>query len=170
MPTTSPPAPKRRAAAVGRCTPRRSRGTLKDDRCRPEPCGVCKARPTWTVEHIGDTPCRQGPRRALDYVVGLFKKRPFSSTKTTTIAGGLARHPDHYRRAPRPLKTPNLLTSLLTPKTVEQRTPVVGMNLGFYNQSLLSSRSMVRIHQGAYSKDSSSTGFLVVPRALILRC
>ena len=159
MPATSLPALERRAAAVGRCTPRRSRGTLKDDRCRPEPCGVCKAWPTWTVEYIGDTPCRQGPRRALDYVVGLFKKRPFSSTKTTPIAGGLARHPDHYRRAPRPLKTPNLLTSLLTPKTVEQRTQVAGMNLGAYNQSLLSSRSMVRIHQGASPDTLRHLGF-----------
>ncbi len=30
------PAPERRAAAAGRCTPRRSRGTLKDGRCRLE--------------------------------------------------------------------------------------------------------------------------------------
>ena len=36
MPTTSPPAPERRAAAAGRCTPRRSRGTLKDGRRRPD--------------------------------------------------------------------------------------------------------------------------------------
>ena len=50
---TPTPAPQRRAAAAGRCTPRRSRGTLKDgrrrtDRCaqriRPEPCGDCSAR------------------------------------------------------------------------------------------------------------------------------
>ena len=34
-------APERRAAAAGRCTPRRSRGTLKDGRRRPKPCGVC---------------------------------------------------------------------------------------------------------------------------------
>jgi hypothetical protein len=36
---TPTPAPERRAAAAGRCTPRRSRGTLKDGRCPPEPCG-----------------------------------------------------------------------------------------------------------------------------------
>jgi len=41
MPATPTPAPERRAAAAGRCTPRRSRGTLKDGRRRPEPCGVC---------------------------------------------------------------------------------------------------------------------------------
>ncbi len=44
--------PERRAAAAGRCTPRRSRGTLRDgrrrtERCaqqnRPETCGVCSA-------------------------------------------------------------------------------------------------------------------------------
>ena len=41
---TPSPAPERRAAAAGRCTPRRSRGTLKDGRRRPEPCGACSAR------------------------------------------------------------------------------------------------------------------------------
>jgi hypothetical protein len=40
LPVTPTPAPERRAAA-GRCTPRRSRGTLKDGRCRPEPYGDC---------------------------------------------------------------------------------------------------------------------------------
>lgn len=43
MPATPTPAPERRAAAAGRCTPRRRRGTLKDGRCRPEPCGGCSA-------------------------------------------------------------------------------------------------------------------------------
>ena len=43
LPATPTPAPERRAAAAGRCTPRRSRGTLKDGRRRPEPCGVCSA-------------------------------------------------------------------------------------------------------------------------------
>jgi hypothetical protein len=43
MPATPTPAPERRAAAAGRCTPRRSRGTLKDGRRRPEPCGGCSA-------------------------------------------------------------------------------------------------------------------------------
>jgi hypothetical protein len=43
LPTTPTSAPERRAAAAGRCTPRRSRGTLKDGRRRPEPCGVCSA-------------------------------------------------------------------------------------------------------------------------------
>jgi len=43
LPTTSPPAPVRRAAAAGRCTPRCSRGTLKAGRRRPKPCGVCSA-------------------------------------------------------------------------------------------------------------------------------
>ena len=41
LPATPTPAPGRRAAAAGRCTPRRSRGTLKDGRCRPEPYGDC---------------------------------------------------------------------------------------------------------------------------------
>jgi hypothetical protein len=41
LPATPTPAPERRAAAAGRCTPRRSRGTLKDGRRRPKPCGVC---------------------------------------------------------------------------------------------------------------------------------
>jgi hypothetical protein len=41
--TPTAPAPERRAAAAGRCTPRRSRGTLKDGRCRPESCGDCSA-------------------------------------------------------------------------------------------------------------------------------
>ncbi|MDH4405042.1 MAG: hypothetical protein QE276_03375 [Cyanobium sp. D14.bin.5] len=37
MPTIpKSPAPERRAAAAGRCRPRRSRGTLKDGRCRLE--------------------------------------------------------------------------------------------------------------------------------------
>ena len=36
MPATPTPAPERRAAAAGRCTPRRSRGTLKDGRRRPQ--------------------------------------------------------------------------------------------------------------------------------------
>jgi hypothetical protein len=40
MPATLTPAPELRAATAGRCTPRRSRGTLKDGRCRPEPCGA----------------------------------------------------------------------------------------------------------------------------------
>jgi len=43
LPVTPTPDPERRAAAAGRCTPRRSRGTLKDGRCRPEPGGVCRA-------------------------------------------------------------------------------------------------------------------------------
>jgi len=52
LPATLTPAPERRAAAAGRCTPRRSRGTLNDGRCRtgrcaqrirPEPCGGCSA-------------------------------------------------------------------------------------------------------------------------------
>ena len=34
--STPSPAPERRAAAAGRCTPRRSRGTLKDGPRRPE--------------------------------------------------------------------------------------------------------------------------------------
>jgi hypothetical protein len=42
-PATPIQAPERRAAAAGRCTPLRSRGTLKDGRCRPEPGGVCRA-------------------------------------------------------------------------------------------------------------------------------
>ena len=42
-PSPNTPAPARRAAAAGRCTPRRSRGTLKDGRRRPEPCGGCSA-------------------------------------------------------------------------------------------------------------------------------
>ena len=42
MPTTpTSPDPERRAAAAGRCTPRHSRGTLKDSRCRTEPSGAC---------------------------------------------------------------------------------------------------------------------------------
>ena len=43
LPTTPTPALERRAAAAGRCTPRRSRGRLKDGCRRPEPCGVCSA-------------------------------------------------------------------------------------------------------------------------------
>jgi hypothetical protein len=40
-------APERRAAAAGRCRPRHSRGTLKDGRCRPQPCGsVISPKPT----------------------------------------------------------------------------------------------------------------------------
>ena len=41
LPATPTPAPERRAAAAGRCTPRQSRGTLKDGRRRPETCGGC---------------------------------------------------------------------------------------------------------------------------------
>jgi hypothetical protein len=40
MPTTQTQAPERRVAAADRCTPRRSRGTLKDSRRRPEPRGT----------------------------------------------------------------------------------------------------------------------------------
>ena len=36
MPSTPTSAQERRAAAAGRCTPRRSRGTLKDGRRRPD--------------------------------------------------------------------------------------------------------------------------------------
>ena len=41
LPATPTPAPERGAAAAGRYTPRRSRGTLKDGRRRPKPCGDC---------------------------------------------------------------------------------------------------------------------------------
>jgi hypothetical protein len=63
-----PPPPslalERRAAAAGRCTPRRSRGTLKDSRCRPEPCGDCSAlrqvlnsdRGFWQGDQSGSVP------------------------------------------------------------------------------------------------------------------
>jgi hypothetical protein len=44
LPATPTPAPERRAAAAGRCTPRRSRGTLKDGRCRPEPASQAERR------------------------------------------------------------------------------------------------------------------------------
>jgi hypothetical protein len=46
-PATPIPAPERRAAAAGRCTPLRSRGTLKDGRRRPKPCGVRQSRAVW---------------------------------------------------------------------------------------------------------------------------
>ena len=42
-PATRSLAPERRAAAAGRCTPRQSRGTLKDGRRQPELCVVCSA-------------------------------------------------------------------------------------------------------------------------------
>ena len=41
------PAPERRAAAAGRCTPRHSRGTLKDGLRRPKPCGVRQSLAVW---------------------------------------------------------------------------------------------------------------------------
>ena len=52
-------------------------------------------------------------------------------------------------------ETQNLLTFLLTPKAAGRKTSVTGGILGFYNQSLLSSRSMVRIHQGAFQSGLS---------------
>ena len=40
MPTTPTPDPERRAAAAARYRPRRSRGTLKDGRCRTDRCAL----------------------------------------------------------------------------------------------------------------------------------
>ena len=121
MPTTTPPASERRAAAAGRCTPRHSRGTLKDGRRRPEPCGARSAQ-------------RQG--------------RPTPSIEQLLARQLLDAQSSSLPRSEGP-ETPNLLTFLLTPKAAGRKTSVTARILGFYNQSLLSSRSMVRIHQGA---------------------
>jgi len=111
----------RRAAAAGRCTPRHSRGTLKDGRRRPEPCGARSAQ-------------RQG--------------RPTPSIEQLLARQLLDAQSSSLPRSEGP-ETPNLLTFLLTPKAAGRKTSVTARILGFYNQSLLSSRSMVRIHQGA---------------------
>jgi len=122
MPATPTPAPERRAAAAGRCTPRHSRGTLKDGRRRPEPCGARSAqqqgRPTPSIEQLL-------ARQLLD-------------AQSSSLP-----------RSEGP-ETPNLLTFLLTPKAAGRKTSVKARILSFYNQSLLSSRSLVRIQQGAF--------------------
>ena len=67
-------APDRRAAAAGRCRPRRSRGRLKDGRRRPEPCGVRRTWLRWTAE---DPQCHCAPRGtppSIEYAPGLFKE------------------------------------------------------------------------------------------------
>ena len=130
MPTTTPPASERRAAAAGRCTPRHSRGTLKDGRRRPEPCGARSAQ-------------RQG--------------RPTPSIEQLLARQLLDAQRSSLPRSEGP-ETPNLLTFLLTPKAAGRKTSVTARILGFYNQSLLSSRSMVRIHQGAYFTHRTATG------------
>ena len=130
MPTTTPPASERRAAAAGRCTPRHSRGTLKDGRRRPEPCGARSAQ-------------RQG--------------RPTPSIEQLLARQLLDAQSSSLPRSEGP-ETPNLLTFLLTPKAAGRKTSVTARILGFYNQSLLISRSMVRIHQGAYFTRRPATG------------
>ncbi len=122
MPTTTPPASERRAAAAGRCTPRHSRGTLKDGRRRPEPCGARSAQ-------------RQG--------------RPTPSIEQLLARQLLDAQSSSLPRSEGP-ETPNLLTFLLTPKAAGRKTSVTARILGFYNQSLLSSRSLVRVQQGAF--------------------
>ncbi|MEY4746911.1 MAG: hypothetical protein RLZZ442_1503 [Cyanobacteriota bacterium] len=122
MPTTTPPASERRAAAAGRCTPRHSRGTLKDGRRRPEPCGARSAQ-------------RQG--------------RPTPSIEQLLARQLLDAQSSSLPRSEGP-ETPNLLTFLLTPKAAGRKTSAIASILGFYNQSLLSSRSLVRIQQGAF--------------------
>jgi len=128
MPTTTPPASERRAAAAGRCTPRHSRGTLKDGRGRPEPCGARSAQ-------------RQG--------------RPTPSIEQLLARQLLDAQSSSLPRSEGP-ETPNLLTFHLTPKAAGRKTSVTARILGFYNQSLLSSRSSVRITQGAFQ---SRAGF-----------
>ena len=76
MPTTPNTGPGRRAAAADRCTPRRSRGTLKDGRCRPEPCGVCSAL-----------------RHNLEHRQALFKVQPASLHKAFADPGPVTQLP-----------------------------------------------------------------------------
>jgi hypothetical protein len=74
MPATPTPAPERRAAATGRCTSRRSRGTLKDGRRRPEPCGVRSTWLRWTAEGPQCHCAPRGTPTSLEYAPGLFKE------------------------------------------------------------------------------------------------
>ena len=141
MPTTTPPASERRAAAAGRCTPRHSRGTLKDGRRRPEPCGARSARSA------------QQQGRPTPSIEQLLARQLLDAQRSS-----LPRSEDPG--------TPNLLTFLLTPKTAGRKTSVIASILGFYNQSLLSSRSMVRIHQGAFARGSEAVPLKPVRRPL----
>jgi hypothetical protein len=102
----------------------------EDGRRRPEPCGARSAQ-------------RQG--------------RPTPSIEQLLARQLLDAQSSSLPRSEGP-ETPNLLTFLLTPKAAGRKTSVTARILGFYNQSLLSSRSMVRIHQGAYFTRRPATG------------
>jgi len=96
LPATPTPDPERRAAAAGRCTPRRSRGTLKDGRRRPEPCGVrralrhgrqqgrCRRSRTIRADRYPGAPNTSGKLRVnLDSAVVLLKEMVFPLNKGT---------------------------------------------------------------------------------------
>ena len=66
---------------------------------------------------------------------------------------------DLSERASKGVRPQNLLTNLLTPKALEPHLPAFTGFLRDYTLSLLSSRSLVRIQQGASSKSKPDQGF-----------
>ena len=172
LPTTSPPAPERRTAAAGRCKPRRSRGTLKDGRCRPEPyrcqqdlaARLKPARPMpWRrVIKAGRLICVRAPTRQLSEALmkpsaHSANQHPAAPPTALQISHLQCSRPQsrHSTDGTERTKPRNLLTYLLTTKALGPPTPVAATGYKDYNLSLLSSRSMVRIHQGAFQAAST---------------
>ena len=108
---TKSPALERRAAAAGRCTPRPSRGTLKDGRRRPKPCGSvesCCRRLLWglaAASVLGRPPLDIGLGQGrIDDVVAAPTAvgRQMCLNAVAHQGGGhLRRQPEHYMGAVR---------------------------------------------------------------------
>ena len=117
--------PEQRAAAAGRCTPRRSRGTLKDGRRRPEPLLKPQGIRRW-LTHAANLPprwiqlsdlastSRSRQRFSMDKgMLGLRKKNALhrAAHAPSPYARLLQPAPSHNRG-----EGQNLLTDLLTSK------------------------------------------------------